>query len=856
MPTTDDRLAMLRTRDDEFTGIDFVQIVDRCEQTRLRVFFLTDPRELDAPFEDLGDPTVVEALGEDDIRIYSPRGEAPDVPVLPPPASLVWVDDTVSGRRVLQLDVPEPGTFTDYRLRIEDDRIDRAFNDVRFSFKIGCDSRLDCATPLRDCAAEPIVDFDVDYLARDFVSLRNALVDFAAQRYPQWQLPREADVGMMLTEILAAVGDELGYVQERLHREAGFDEATERRTLRNKARLVDREIHDGRMASTLIELAVSPAVTFVEGGWPIWVRAAGHAPVAFEIGRGMQDRGVNFVVDPRWNAGNFTPYGFDDDDACLLPGATEVLVRNDPANPQNPGGVVLDVATAPLWKGRPLLLRRLPADPSETEQLFVVRVAEVTLEQDILFGIDLARIRWESADALTAPIELEQLQLSGNLVPATAGASRTAFFRIGPLQDDDVDDGVVQSIEREGPLYSTADPSLLRRRDRCLPLEPTSERPTIHRLSLPDTDAGGLAFADVDADLRRTIPEVEVHEVASVAAPPGLAWQFRRSLLVDGSDDRSFTIEDGTWRRIVGYPVPGGEHVHRDYATGAGYTLRLGDGEFGHLPADGTLLRVDYRLGAGARANVSPHAVRALAVPGQPPSPLAAAVSSASNPFPVTDGVDPESAAQIKLLTPHAYTAERFFAVRPEDYGEQAQKLEFVQRAQGHFRWTGTWLSAITTADPIGSFTLSADHRRRLEALLDCRRQAGRDVIVADPQFFDLDLRIVLCVARAAYPAHVQRAALEALFGRGGVRPRVGFFDPDHFTFGTPLRRSALEATLQRVPGVDAVVSIEFRRVGVTDFAGFTDFTIEVADDEVIRVRNDPARPEQGTVDLRFEGGA
>src|SRR5262245_13890641 len=144
MPTTEDRLAMLRTRDDEFTGIDFVQVVDACEQTTLRVFFLTDPRVLAAPFEDVGDLAAVDPLRARYVRIYSPRDQAPDVPLLRDPDGLDWIDDAATGRRVLEVRVAEPGTFTEYELHIDDPRIDRAFNRTVFSFKAGCDTRLDC----------------------------------------------------------------------------------------------------------------------------------------------------------------------------------------------------------------------------------------------------------------------------------------------------------------------------------------------------------------------------------------------------------------------------------------------------------------------------------------------------------------------------------------------------------------------------------------------------------------------------------------------------------------------------------------------------------------------------------------
>jgi hypothetical protein len=853
MPAPGDRLSELRARSEDFTGIEFVQVVDKCDQTTLRVYFLTDPRDLRPPFEDIGDPQVTpEPLSPADFRIYNPRGMAPDVEVVlcPGPDGMHWDDDLEVGRRYLEICVAEPGDFTEYRLRIDDPRIDRFFNDVQFSFKVGCEDRLDCAEPIRECPPEALVDFPVDYLARDFVSFRNALLDFAAQRYPDWQLPIEADVGVMLLEAMAALGDELSYLQDRHNREAYLETATERRSLRKKARLLDHEIHDGRMASTLLELTVLPDVTSVEAGSQVWAPIEGATPIRFELGEGMRDE--NFLVDALWNPGNFTVYLFDDGQECLEAGATELFVRNEPANPN---GVLFDQNAANLWSaGRRLLLRDSPADPSESDRLHVVHIVEVQLEHDELFNIDVVRLRWEAEDAPPFAIPYNELQLSGNIVPATAGESRTARFRLGPLEDGDGED-VIPAVEREGPLFSRADPSLLLRRNLCEELEDeSSSRPPIYLLSLPGTEESGLAFADPDEDLRRTEPEVRVFEIDEDSGNRD-KWVFSRTLMSKGGDDSVFTLEDGTWRRIVGRWLGGKEIVHRDYAAGAGYTVRFGDGEFGKLPAPGSLFEVEYRLGSGASANVPAGAVSALEIPAEI-SPLAAQLDRVGNPFPVTNGVDPESAAEIKLLTPEAYKSETFFAVRPEDYGTQAEKLDFVQRAQGSFRWTGSWLSVLTAVDPVDAFELSPERRELVEALLHCRRQAGRDVIVKDPKFVNIDLVINLCVTRDAFPAQVRVRVLEALFGKGGPRPKAGFFDPDNFTFGTPLRRSAIEAAIVAVEGVEAVTGIEIRRHGVTEFHDFEALALEVADDELIRVENSALKPERGSVKLVLEGGA
>jgi hypothetical protein len=88
------------------------------------------------------------------------------------------------------------------------------------------------------------------------------------------------------------------------------------------------------------------------------------------------------------------------------------------------------------------------------------------------------------------------------------------------------------------------------------------------------------------------------------------------------------------------------------------------------------------------------------------------------------------------------------------------------------------------------------------------------------------------------------------------VLPAPGFFDPDRFTFGTPLDRSELEAAVQRVPGVRAVENVRIRRRAVFDWRDFLELSYPPARDEVIRVDNDPLHPDRGTLRVLTDGGA
>ena len=79
---------------------------------------------------------------------------------------------------------------------------------------------------------------------------------------------------------------------------------------------------------------------------------------------------------------------------------------------------------------------------------------------------------------------------------------------------------------------------------------------------------------------------------------------------------------------------------------------------------------------------------------------------------------------------------------------------------------------------------------------------------------------------------------------------------PDNFTFGDPLYRAEVEAAVAAVPGVLAVDDIELRRRGQTDFAPFTETRIEVGSDRILRLRNDPRRPDQGSLQVRLRAEA
>lgn len=817
MPDTD-RLQRLRAQS-VLTGIDFIYVHEN--QVTLDVHFLTD---------------VVPFVGEDltdQARIYSHTGEG------------VAVEGAAWENQVLRLRVDKPGGFPLYRLHLDDGRVDPYFNDVSFSFKANCPSDLDCAPPPHECPPEEVIDFPIDYRAR-FWSLRRALLDFASQRYPDWQDRIEADAGVMLVEVMSALGDELAYYQDRIAREAYLETATQRRSLRRHARLVDYTVHDGLAATTWLDVQVISGAVSVSAGKDIWASSDRSERIRYEVGSGLKEASAKVSYNVYKDRNVFWPHRWDEDDLCLPLGATELYIKG-----HHETHLPLDDEIEGSPVGRWVLLQVLPINPALPERRRMVRLIRVEDTHDPVYSEDITRLVWEDEQALPFSMDLTALEVHGNMVPCTAGITMERLFVIG-ADPDDVRD-------TSGHRLPTEEQAKLTRAVERVGTDGSKA----YLFSLPESDETALTWLPNLTSKRnmgrRVSPRSARPEIRLVAAEfdgtdwveLGQPWIWRRSLVGTNSsqsNDRHFTLDDGFWDRVVGYQRIGQEIVHVDYVTGTGSTVRFGDGEFGLIPPKPTLFKVTYRLGNGRRTNVPADSITHF-------EPLVD-VESITNPFPVMSGQDPETPLEVRQLAPDAFRAITYRAVRPEDYAEAAERLPWVQRAGATFRWTGSWLTSFTTPDPLGAAVVSKTQRKKLRRQIDRFRQAGREAYIADPHYADLDLVITVCVAPYAYPSEVKEAVLEALSGSRSLQPRPGFFSPNNFTFGSSLNRAMLEATIQAVPGVRAVEGMTIGRRGWFEERAFTELTYEVGMNEVIRVENDPLHPERGSLRLIMEGGA
>ena len=810
-------------------GIDFIEIANQA-QTVLRVHFL-NAVPVDGTFS--GGPTIT---GGETITSVS---------VMPIAASDWGWDD---GHVVLTLRVAAPGDFSNYTLNLPaSPALDPFFASVLFSFKAGCPSDLDCAPAVEPCPPEGGTTPAITYLAKDFLSFRQALLDFSTLNYPAWIERSEADFGVMFAEALSAIADELSYTQDRIAGESSLLTATQRRSVLRHGRLVDYELLPAQIASTMLQFDVAPGTTALPLGVAVIAPGADGTPITFETGLGLHDASAPPVANAAWNRSpGIAAYWFDETTQCTPVGAVQIDVFGHGYAFQ-PGQALLIETAADTTADPPLrqIVHLLAAgDPSG---LYAEEIVDEIFACTRLPGgppylllpapapatppTPVTRLRFQPADALSASRDLSRTLVIGNLIAATQGVTVQETFMIGPPPASLANPPPL-AVERTGPRASP-EPGI------C------GSAPAIRLFTLSCAPLAWLAQPTVDAS-GLPMPEIALTQAQS-SGVPDLGWSWSRSLLSASEFANAFTIDPAAYRRVARNSDMSWQY---DYDGDGGDTIRFGDGVFGVNPDAGSLFKVTYRFGGGAAGNVAAGAISQLA-----PQTLATGLFDAvMNPFAASGGADAQSIQSAQRLAPQAFRATQYRAVLAEDYQAAAETLAWVKNAGTVFRWTGSWLTTFTTAEPKAAEQPTTPQRIELINLLNRYRMAGTESYVPDPDYVSIDLQIILCATANVYAASVEQAVLAVLSPTG---PGAGsaFFAVSRFGFGQPLERSALEAVIQALPGVAGVLCIHYRLRDHT--AGFQEMgdEVQVGSNQILRCDNDPSRPGNGALSITVQGG-
>jgi hypothetical protein len=513
-------------------GIDFLEVAP--DQTHLDVHFL---RDLSAsPALDADNLRVEGGVRTTGIAVVGALSTAPDV---------------------LTVHVDSPGDFSTYRLRIVDPAVpakapagfDPRLSSVDFSFKAACSSDFDCAEP-EVCPPEARQLPALDYLAKDYESLRGLMLDRLATTLPNWTERNPADVQIALVELLAYVADRLSYYQDAVATEAYLSTARRRVSVRRHARLLDYRMHDGCNARVFVHFHASTGLTLESG------RAVQAGPdedaVVFQ---------TMHAVDLRAAHDEIALYTWGDDLCCLPEGATRATLE---------AGAGLDIG-----EGDFLLLEEslspttglaADADPAHRQ---VVRLTSVTPGTDPLTSTPIVEVEWNAQDALTFPLCVTSIATRddgtrehvvcgvarGNIALADQGLEVSAAL---PLVDDPVD-------------------------------PPGRWRPRLPDLPVTNAiafDESAPAAVLTTMDPRTAVPVVRLDDGELLWEPDPAG-----DLISAGPAAPAFVLE-----------------VEDDGET----RVRFGDGISGMQPPRGTEFTAAYRVGNGATGNVPAESIDRL----------------------------------------------------------------------------------------------------------------------------------------------------------------------------------------------------------------------------------------------------
>jgi hypothetical protein len=138
----------------------------------------------------------------------------------------------------------------------------------------------------------------IDYTSKDYASLRRAMLELARYRLPEWTDQSPSDLGVLLVDLFAYMGDVVLYYQDRIANEGFLHTAVERRSVLNALRLIGYELAPPVPATAELTLYFKPpapaavtVVTVPQGAKFETARTNGGAAQSFEY------QGENLDID-------------------------------------------------------------------------------------------------------------------------------------------------------------------------------------------------------------------------------------------------------------------------------------------------------------------------------------------------------------------------------------------------------------------------------------------------------------------------------------------------------------------------------------------------------------------------------
>jgi hypothetical protein len=777
--------------------------------------------------------------------------------------------------------VDRAGDFSTYTLRVVEQNeqsewqphsaFDPRYDRVDFSFKVDCPSDLDCK-PATICPPEVKEEPEINYLAKDYASFRQLILDRLALVMPDWKERHVPDIGIALVEVLAYVGEHLSYYQDAVATEAYLDTARKRISVRRHARLVDYPMHEGCNARAWVCVdtksdlpPLDPKDTYFITGFNDALQVTGN--VLAEDDLRQISSGLYEVFEPmtrqkillyRDNSEIYF-YTWGDKACCLPRGTTHATLFGElqsdeeqekppckpDEKPEPDGGKPSEqsaktqvevgddsIPKLHLTPGDVLIFEEVigpetghsgDADPKHRH---AVRLTKVETGIDPLNDQPVVEIVWAEEDALPFPLCLSSLDREckfienvsiacGNVIIVDHGQTRDENLGSVPVGES------VECCKGEGVLSDTVViPGYYRPHLQYMPM--TFRQPLASHAPASKT---------LKQDVRQALPQIVLNGIPAQAGDSD--WVPRPDLLASGRDDQHFVAE-----------IDNDGRAH----------LRFGDDESGEQPDAGTTFHATYRIGNGLTGNVGAEAISHMVLRKTRSSGISLEVR---NPLPAQGGTTPEPMAEVKLYAPHRFRKYLQRAIIADDYATIVER-EFkdkVQRAAARLRWTGSWYEVLVAVDPFGQEEADSVLLDAIAKRLHRYRRIGHDLVVKSARRVPLDIEMLVCVLPNYLRGHIKAALLDLFSNRILPDGRKGFFHPDKLTFGEGIFLSQLVAVAQVIEGIESVRITRLQRFNEPANQEIENGVLPLGPFEIARLDSDPSFPENGQLTLDVRGG-
>lgn len=855
----------------QFNGLDYLEI----GQTDQSGTSLESQRVLTVYF--LGKVTDELKLTKANIRIEGGR-RIRDIQVLD---VKVHTHESIDFDDYMTVVVDRSGDFSNYVLRVVEkneqgkwlshSQFDPRYDRIDFNFKVDCPTDLDCRQDL-DCPPEQQIEPEINYLAKDYASFRQLMLDRLALVMPDWRERHVPDIGVTLVEILAYAGDHLSYYQDAVATEAYLDTARQRISVRRHARLVDYVMHEGCNARTWVCVQVESDTPPIQPADIFFVTGVKEAlqnnrsmlsleelqryPVdQYEVFEPVGDERLLFYQDHN----QIYFYTWDEQLCCIPRGANaatlvgEWIPPDEPdqtppcddgyepdttstayASPLNPNkNSEISTVKLHLKPGDILIFEEVigpetghPQD-ADPQHRHAVRLRTIEADVDPLNGQAITHITWDDEDALPFPLCLSALGPAPDckmLENVSVACGNVLLVDHGQTVAEDLAEvPVKQTIDcckREGMLADSVQMT-----GRYRPL--LKAMPLVFCEPLDNSQP---AAKMLQQNVRRAVPKLQLTSVSAIAGEQ--QWQPQLDLLSSQVDDWHFVAEMDNEGRAQ---------------------LRFGDDEMGREPEAGMTFRASYRIGNSLAGNVGADAISHLifrrASPGE--------VRLVRNPIPAQGGAAAEPMAEVKLYASHIFRSELQRAIVADDYAAIVLRdfKHKVQNAIGRLRWNGSWYEVLVAVDPYGQEEADQVLLNEISARLHRFRRIGHDLVVRSARRIALDIELRICVLPNYLRGHVKAELLKIFSNKRLPDGKLGFFHPDNLTFGEDIYLSKLIAAAQSVEGIESVTVTRMQRWCELANNEIENGVLPLSPFEIARLDNDPNFPENGKLSLDMRGG-